>query len=109
MRRTTTPFVTLDIPYWRASSGVKVSSETPSSARSAGGVPDAVTVELRRDTAGKLIGKFLTPTAIDFTKAYFNPVTGIVTFEATDEKSGKHYKLEGKLKGTELIGYAWSR
>jgi hypothetical protein len=69
-----------------------------------GGVPDAVTVELRRDTAGNLTGKFLTPAAIDFRKAYFNPVTGIVTFEATDEKSGKHYKLEGKLKGTELIG-----
>ena len=69
-----------------------------------GGVPDAITVELRRDAAGNLTGKFLTPTAMDFTKASFNPVTGIVAFEATDEKAGRHYKLDGKLKGTELIG-----
>jgi hypothetical protein len=68
------------------------------------GIPDAITVELRRDAAGNLTGKFLTPAAMDFSKASFNPTTGIVTFEATDEKSGKHYKLEGKLKGTELIG-----
>jgi hypothetical protein len=69
-----------------------------------GGVPDAITVELRRDAAGNLTGKFLTPAPMDFSKASFNPITGIVTFEATDEKSGRHYKLEGKLKGTELIG-----
>ena len=69
-----------------------------------GGIPDAITVELRRDAAGNLTGKFLTPAAIEFSKASFNPTTEIVTFEATDEKSGKHYKLEGKLKGTELIG-----
>ena len=70
-----------------------------------GGVPDAITVELRRDAAGNLTGKFLTLTAMDFTKASFNPVTGIVAFEATDEKAGRHYKLDGKLKGTELTPF----
>ena len=69
-----------------------------------GGVPDAVTVELRRHAAGNLMGKFLTPVPMDFSKASFNPTTGIVRFEAADAKSGKQYKLEGKLKGTELIG-----
>jgi hypothetical protein len=69
-----------------------------------GGVPDAVTVELRRDAAGNLTGKFLTPAPMDFSKASFNRTTGTVTCEAKDEKSGKQYKLEGKLKGTELIG-----
>jgi len=69
-----------------------------------GGVPDAVTVDLRRDAAGNLMGKFLTPVPMDFSKASFNPTTGIVRFEAADAKSGKQYKLEGKLKGTELIG-----
>jgi hypothetical protein len=69
-----------------------------------GGVPDAVTVELRRDAAGNITGKFLTPVPMDFSKASFNRTTGLVTFEANDEKSGKQYKLEGKLKGTELIG-----
>ena len=29
---------------------------------------------------------------------------GVIAFEATDEKSAKHYKLDGKVKGTELIG-----
>ena len=69
-----------------------------------GGVPDAVTVELRRDVGGNLTGKFLTPAPMEFSKASFNPLTGVIAFEATDEKSAKHYKLDGKVKGTELIG-----
>ena len=69
-----------------------------------GGVPDSVTVELRRDTSGKLTGKFLTPAAMEFSKASFNPATGVVSFEATDQKSGKLYKLDGKVKGTEITG-----
>jgi len=69
-----------------------------------GGVPDSITVELRRDTSGKLTGKFLTPTAMEFSKASFNPATGVVSFEATDQKSGKLYKLDGKVKGTEITG-----
>ena len=69
-----------------------------------GGIPDAVTVELKRDETGKLTGRFLTPKKMEFTKASFNPGTGIVTFEAWDEKGDRHYKLQGKLKGTELLG-----
>ena len=69
-----------------------------------GGVPHAVTVELRRDAAGNLTGKFLTPVPMAFNKASFNATAGIIRFEATDAKSGKQYKVEGKLKGTELIG-----
>ena len=69
-----------------------------------GGVLDAVTVELRSDAAGNITGKFLTPVPMDFSKASINRTTGVVTFEAKDEKSGKQYKLEGKLKGPELIG-----
>jgi hypothetical protein len=69
-----------------------------------GGVPDAVTVELREDAAGKITGKFLTPAPMEFSKASFNRSTGVVTFEATDAKSGKHYRLDAKLKGTELTG-----
>src|SRR2546426_8475121 len=40
-----------------------------------GGVPDAVTVELRRDMGGNLTGKFLTPAPMEFSKASFNPLT----------------------------------
>jgi hypothetical protein len=69
-----------------------------------GGIPDAITVELRQDDAGKLSGKFLTPTPMEFSKITFNRATQTLMFEATDAKSGKLYKLEGKIKGTELIG-----
>jgi hypothetical protein len=54
-----------------------------------GGSPDAITVEFREAAAGKLTGKFLTPTPMDFTEASFNPATLAVTFEATDIKAGK--------------------
>ena len=69
-----------------------------------GGLPDAITVELRPDGSGKLTGKFLTPMPMDFSKASFNPTTQAVMFEASDSRSGKLYKLEGKVKGTELTG-----
>jgi len=69
-----------------------------------GGVPEAITVELKQDNNGKLTGKFLTPVPMDFSKATFNPKTGIVMLEALDPKSGKHYTLEAKVKGTELNG-----
>src|SRR5262245_17625721 len=68
-----------------------------------GGVRDAVTVELKQD-AGSLSGKFLTPVPMDFSKASFNAKTGIVAFEAVDGKSGKLYKVNGKIEGTELKG-----
>jgi hypothetical protein len=69
-----------------------------------GGVPDAITVELKVDDSGKLTGKFRSPVSMDFTKVSFIPATGTVTFEAMDEKSGKHYRLDGRLKGTEITG-----
>jgi hypothetical protein len=69
-----------------------------------GGVPDAVTIELKQDTAGRLTGKFLTPAAMDFSKASFTPKTGAVSIEATDSRSGKNYKLSGKVEGTEIKG-----
>jgi hypothetical protein len=69
-----------------------------------GGVPDAVTVEIKQDSTGKLTGKFLTPTQMDFDKASFIAKTGTLTLEATDTRGGKHYKLEGKVEGTEVKG-----
>jgi hypothetical protein len=69
-----------------------------------GGVPDAVTIELRQNSAGMITGKFLNPAPMEFSKVVFNAKTGMMTAEATDQKSGKHYKLEGKIEGTELKG-----
>jgi hypothetical protein len=69
-----------------------------------GGVPDAVTVELKVDESGKLTGKFRTPVPMDFSKASFIPTTGTVMFEVMDGKSGTYYRLEGKVKGTEITG-----
>ena len=68
-----------------------------------GGVRDAVTVQFQ-ESGGKLAGKFLTPAPMDFKQATFNAKTGAVTFEATDEKSGKRYKIDGKVQGTEIRG-----
>jgi hypothetical protein len=69
-----------------------------------GGTLDAITVELRIDEAGKLAGRFVTPARMDFSKASFNPSTQTIDVQATDAKTGKVYKIEGKIKGTELIG-----
>ncbi|HTG73057.1 MAG TPA: hypothetical protein VMB70_04775 [Terriglobia bacterium] len=69
-----------------------------------GGILDAVTIEVRVE-GGKVTGKFRTPSAMDFTKATFNPATGIVAIEATDAKAaGKLYKLDGKVTGNDLKG-----
>jgi hypothetical protein len=68
-----------------------------------GGVLDAVTVEIRVES-GKVVGKFRTPVAMDFTKATFNPATGVVAIEATDTKANKLYKLDGKLTGNDIKG-----
>jgi hypothetical protein len=69
-----------------------------------GGLPDAVTIELRLDNSGVLTGKFINPAPMEFSKATFSPKTGLIAVEATDQKSGKHYKLEGRIKDTELQG-----
>lgn len=68
-----------------------------------GGVLDAVTVEIRVEN-GKVVGKFRTPVPMDFTRATFNPATGVVAIEATDTKANKLYKLDGKLTGNDIKG-----
>jgi hypothetical protein len=68
-----------------------------------GGVLDSVTVEIHVDNA-KLSGKFRTPVSMDFSKISYDPKTSIVSFEATDSKTNKHYKLDGKLNGNEIKG-----
>ena len=40
-----------------------------------GGVPDAITIEIRQDTSGTLTGKFVNPAPMEFSKASFNPLT----------------------------------
>ena len=70
----------------------------------AGGVYESITVELKKDDRGTLTGKFLTPSPMNFVKASLNPKTGIVLLEAFDEKSGKQYRLNAKVQGTELNG-----
>ena len=69
-----------------------------------GGIPDAITIELRQDGNAPITGKFLNPAPIDFSKVTFNQKTSMLVIEATDQKSGKHYKLEGKVEGTEIKG-----
>jgi hypothetical protein len=70
---------------------------------SAGGTADAMTIQLNYEE-GKLTGKFLTPTSVNFTKATFNPKTRVLSAEAVDAASGKQFKLNGKIEGTEIIG-----
>ena len=68
-----------------------------------GGIIDAATVEIRVEN-GKLVGRFRTPVAMDFTRATFDPKTGAVVLEATDAKEKKTYKVEGKLSGNDIKG-----
>ena len=68
------------------------------------GTPDAITVELKEDRPGKLAGQFLTPVRMPFTNATFDPKTRTVLLEAVDEKSGKHYRVDGKVQGNDLKG-----
>jgi len=68
-----------------------------------GGVVDAVTVEIRQED-GKLTGRFRTPQEMTFTTATFDSKTGDVVLEAKDSKSGKNYKINGKLNKLEIKG-----
>lgn len=68
-----------------------------------GGVRDAITVEITHEE-GKLSGRFLTPSALNFSKTTFNRKTHTVLLEAADAASGEHYKIEAKVQGTELTG-----
>ena len=65
---------------------------------------DAMTIELTEETSGHLTGKFLTPVPIEFSRASFDPKTHAVALEAMDQKSGKRYRIDGKIRGTELKG-----
>ena len=69
-----------------------------------GGIPDAMTIEFTEGLSGHLMGKFLTPVPMEFTHASFDPKTRAVIVEAMDEKSGKRYRIDGKIRGTELKG-----
>jgi hypothetical protein len=69
-----------------------------------GGIWNAVTVQFVQQDSGKLTGKFLTPTLMEFKKVTIDPKTGKILLEAVDETSGKNYKLDGKFQGTELKG-----
>ena len=69
----------------------------------AGGAPDAVTVEIQEE-GGKLSGKFRTPLPLDFSKVTFDAKTAAVAIVATDSKSGKQFRIDGKLDGLEIRG-----
>jgi hypothetical protein len=69
-----------------------------------GGVPDAVTVQLSVSDSGKLTAKFLSPAPMECTTASYAAKTRQLVLEAADDKSGTHYKLAGKVSGTEIIG-----
>ena len=69
-----------------------------------GGNWNAVTVQFVQQDPGKLTGKFLTPVPMDFKKMTYDSKTGKILVEATDQASGKNYKLDGKFQGTELKG-----
>ncbi|HET9218353.1 MAG TPA: hypothetical protein VFR18_15315 [Terriglobia bacterium] len=69
-----------------------------------GGVRDAMTIELRFEESGKLTGRFVTPVSMNFTRATFNAKTRALLLEAADATSGKQYKLNGKVEGTEIKG-----
>ena len=69
-----------------------------------GGTYDAMTIELKRDESGKMTGRFLNPSPMNFSKVTFNSGTRTLLLEATDAASGKKYTLNGKLEGTEIKG-----
>jgi hypothetical protein len=68
------------------------------------GVRDAMTIELKHDENGKLTGRFVTPVSMNFTRATFNAKTRLLSLEAEDAGSGKQYKLNAKVEGTEIKG-----
>jgi hypothetical protein len=69
-----------------------------------GGIRDAMTIELKREDSGKLTGRFITPTPLNFNKVAFNSKTRVLTLEATDTTAGKQYRLNAKVEGTEMKG-----
>jgi hypothetical protein len=72
----------------------------------AGGVRDAMTIEIKHDDSGKLTGRFVSPVSMNFTKAVFDTRTHSLLLEGTDAASGKQYKISAKVEGTEIKGTA---
>ena len=69
-----------------------------------GGIRDAMTIELKRDENGRLYGRFVTPSSMNFNKMAFNSNTRMLTAAALDEKSGQEYTLNARLEGNEING-----
>jgi hypothetical protein len=69
-----------------------------------GGIRDSMTIELKRDENGKLNGRFVTPSSMNFNKMAFNSKARTLTVEALDEKSGKEFTLSAKVEGNEING-----
>ncbi len=69
----------------------------------AGGVRDAMTIEIKHDDSGVLTGRFVSPVSMNFTKAAFDSRTHSLLLEGTDA-SGKQYKVSAKVEGTEIKG-----
>jgi hypothetical protein len=65
---------------------------------------DAITIEIKSDVNGRLSGNFLTPAAMTFTQASYDAKTATLSVAASDAKSGKHYKIDGKVQGNEFKG-----
>jgi hypothetical protein len=72
----------------------------------AGGVRDAMTIEIKHDDSGKLTGRFVSPVSMNFTKAVFDSRTHSLLLEGTDAASGKQYRISAKVEGTEIKGTA---
>jgi hypothetical protein len=69
-----------------------------------GGTRDAITIEIKQDEKGRLSGRFVTPSSIEFSKVTFNSKTRLVTVEAFDPKSGKVFALSAKVEGNDING-----
>ena len=69
-----------------------------------GRIRDAMTIELKHDERGKLSGRFVTPTSMNFSKATYNSKTRLLSLEAMDATSGKQYRLTARVEGTEIKG-----
>jgi hypothetical protein len=68
-----------------------------------GGIRDAMTIELRYEE-GRLAGRFVTPVEVKYSKASFDARTRQLLLEAADEATGRLYKLDAKVEGTEIKG-----
>jgi hypothetical protein len=104
-------FVTLSIPASAATADTEKDREQLRGTWSGSWIPegqvrDAMTIELSYDDNGTLGGRFVTPTSMNFTKATFNNKTRTLLLEAADAASGKQYKLDAKVEGTEIKGTA---